>query len=74
MNFNPNKLQHNLVNYNIKNYACEVNNWYSVEYDSFSKVWTPDDGRLRAKHVVKGESEGINGCIVTDVIIVCKVQ
>jgi hypothetical protein len=73
MNFNQNKLQHNLGNYNIENYACEVNNWYSVQYNSFSKVWTPDDGRLKSKHVVKGESEGINGCIVAEVIIMRKV-
>jgi hypothetical protein len=26
MNCNRNKLQRNLVNYNIENYACEVNN------------------------------------------------
>jgi hypothetical protein len=44
---------------------------YSIT--SFSKVWTHDDGLLRPKHVVKGESEGINGCIVVEVIIMCKV-
>jgi hypothetical protein len=37
MNFNQNKLQHNLFNYNIKNYACEVKNWYFVLYNSATK-------------------------------------
>jgi hypothetical protein len=50
---------------------CEVNNKYSVQINSFSKVWTPDDGRLRSKHVVKRESEGLNGCIAMEVIILC---
>jgi hypothetical protein len=26
-----------LVNYNIENYACEVNNWYSEQYKSCGK-------------------------------------
>jgi hypothetical protein len=33
-------------------------------------IRTLDDGRLRPKHVVEGESEGINSCMLTEVIIV----
>jgi hypothetical protein len=52
--------------------AWEVTNWYSVQYSSFSKVKTPDDGRLRPKHIVRMENEGMNGCIVTEVLLCVK--
>jgi hypothetical protein len=33
--------------------AWEVSNWYSVQYNSFSKVKTPDDGQVGPKHILK---------------------
>jgi hypothetical protein len=36
--------------------ACEVNEWHSIQYNSFGEGETPDDGRLRPKHCVKSES------------------
>jgi hypothetical protein len=72
-----------LINFNRKNHSIiwliitlkitkhqslEVGNYCSVQYNSFIKIKTPDDGRLRPKHVVRKESERVNSCIVTEVL------
>lgn len=55
----------------VTNVTSEVNEWHSVQYKSFGKLKTPDDGWLGPKHVEKGSEKKNNtsSCIADGTVL-----
>jgi hypothetical protein len=63
-----------IISSNILNHHSYYVMWksgHSIQWNSFGIAETPDDGRLRPKHVVKGRSDR-KSCIIDGIILCIK--